>query len=122
MIPHAKKNILIFPLKTVSIFVPKYVLPKSFTTFFLLLLISFVKVFCSRCEKTPLNSFLLGLSGHVLDFFSLEVSAAFASVASCCLIDSALYGWSPTVVPWNFFRQNVLRDVASFYGTHTWHW
>ncbi len=73
-------------------------------------------------RKKPLKFLLLGLSGHVFDFFSLEVSAAFASVASCCLIDSALYGWRPTVVPWNFFRQNVLRDVASFYGTHTWHW
>ena len=73
-------------------------------------------------RKKPLKFLLLGLSGHVFDFFSLEVSAAFASVASCCLIDSALYGWRPTVVPWNFFRQNVLKDVASFYGTHTWHW
>lgn len=26
------------------------------------------------------------------------------------------------ITPWEFFKLNVLEDIGSFYGTHTWHW
>lgn len=36
-------------------------------------------------------------------------------------VDSYFHG-SLVVTPWEFFRFNVLHDVASFYGTHPWYW
>ncbi len=36
-------------------------------------------------------------------------------------VDSWMYG-GITCVPWNFFRVNVLSDVASHYGVHPFHW
>ncbi|XP_028164837.1 GPI mannosyltransferase 3 isoform X6 [Ostrinia furnacalis] len=36
-------------------------------------------------------------------------------------LDSYLHG-SVVVTPWEFFRFNVLHDIASFYGQHPWHW
>ncbi|KAJ2945135.1 hypothetical protein O0L34_g9196 [Tuta absoluta] len=36
-------------------------------------------------------------------------------------LDSYFHG-SLVVTPWEFFRANVLQDIASFYGTHPWHW
>ncbi|KAI5635229.1 alg9-like mannosyltransferase family domain-containing protein [Phthorimaea operculella] len=36
-------------------------------------------------------------------------------------LDSYFHG-SLIVTPWEFFRINVLQDIASFYGTHPWHW
>ncbi len=54
-------------------------------------------------------------------FFILPVSCALATMAAVVTIDSYFYG-TPTLVPWNFFIHNVVRDVASFYGVHTWHW
>ncbi|KAL0829598.1 hypothetical protein ABMA28_003106 [Loxostege sticticalis] len=36
-------------------------------------------------------------------------------------LDSYFHG-SLIVTPWEFFRFNVLHDIASFYGQHPWHW
>ncbi|XP_026724793.1 GPI mannosyltransferase 3 [Trichoplusia ni] len=36
-------------------------------------------------------------------------------------LDSYYYG-RLIVTPWEFFRFNILHDVASFYGQHPWHW
>lgn len=36
-------------------------------------------------------------------------------------LDSYYYG-RLIVTPWEFFRFNVLHDIASFYGQHPWHW
>ncbi|XP_049878711.1 GPI mannosyltransferase 3 [Pectinophora gossypiella] len=36
-------------------------------------------------------------------------------------LDSYFHG-SLIVTPWEFFRFNVLNDIASFYGQHPWHW
>ncbi|CAB3251140.1 unnamed protein product [Arctia plantaginis] len=36
-------------------------------------------------------------------------------------LDSYYYG-RLIVTPWEFFRFNVLHDIASFYGQHPWYW
>eukprot|EP00002_Diphylleia_rotans_P028189 TRINITY_DN5687_c0_g2_i2.p1 TRINITY_DN5687_c0_g2~~TRINITY_DN5687_c0_g2_i2.p1 ORF type:complete len:509 (-),score=52.26 TRINITY_DN5687_c0_g2_i2:138-1664(-) len=36
-------------------------------------------------------------------------------------IDSFYYGHF-TVTPWNFFKANLMGDIASYYGVHTFHW
>ncbi|XP_075981867.1 phosphatidylinositol glycan anchor biosynthesis class B [Anticarsia gemmatalis] len=36
-------------------------------------------------------------------------------------LDSYYYG-RLIITPWEFFRFNVLHDIASFYGQHPWHW
>ncbi|CAK1589256.1 unnamed protein product [Parnassius mnemosyne] len=36
-------------------------------------------------------------------------------------LDSYFYG-KLIITPWEFFKFNVLQDVASFYGTHPWYW
>ncbi|XP_068623014.1 GPI mannosyltransferase 3 isoform X2 [Battus philenor] len=36
-------------------------------------------------------------------------------------LDSYFYG-RLIITPWEFFKFNVLYDVASFYGTHPWYW
>lgn len=36
-------------------------------------------------------------------------------------LDSYFYG-RLIITPWEFFRFNVLNDIASFYGQHPWHW
>lgn len=40
---------------------------------------------------------------------------------SLVALDTYLYGRF-IVTPWEFFRFNVLYDIASFYGQHPWHW
>lgn len=39
----------------------------------------------------------------------------------CLAVDAAAYG-ELTLTPWNFFRVNILYDMASAYGVHPWHW
>jgi len=41
--------------------------------------------------------------------------------AAATAVDSLCYG-RLVVVPWNFFRFNVLSGGGSHYGTHPWHW
>ncbi|KAG6456284.1 hypothetical protein O3G_MSEX009646 [Manduca sexta] len=36
-------------------------------------------------------------------------------------LDSYHHG-SLIITPWEFFKFNVLNDIASFYGKHPWHW
>ncbi|KAJ0172779.1 hypothetical protein K1T71_011918 [Dendrolimus kikuchii] len=36
-------------------------------------------------------------------------------------LDTYLHG-SLVITPWEFFRFNILHDIASFYGQHPWHW
>ncbi|CAH2251708.1 GPI mannosyltransferase 3 [Pararge aegeria] len=36
-------------------------------------------------------------------------------------IDSYFYG-RPIITPWEFYNFNVIQDVSSFYGQHSWHW
>ncbi|XP_041969638.1 GPI mannosyltransferase 3 [Aricia agestis] len=36
-------------------------------------------------------------------------------------LDSFFYG-KLIITPWEFFKLNVLKDIASFYGKHPWHW
>ncbi|KAL4706419.1 hypothetical protein ACJJTC_010902 [Scirpophaga incertulas] len=40
---------------------------------------------------------------------------------SIVALDSYFHG-SLIVTPWEFFRFNILHDIASFYGQHPWHW
>lgn len=49
------------------------------------------------------------------------VLPAGAVLAAATLVDSALYGRA-TLVPLNFFVDNIVHSVAGFYGTHAWHW
>ncbi|XP_052749671.1 GPI mannosyltransferase 3 [Galleria mellonella] len=46
---------------------------------------------------------------------------ALISGGALVALDSYFYG-RLVVTPWEFFRFNVLYDVASFYGQHPWHW
>ena len=41
--------------------------------------------------------------------------------AAATALDSMCYG-RLELVPWNFFRFNVLAGGGSHYGTHVWHW
>ncbi|KAI8441124.1 hypothetical protein MSG28_009376 [Choristoneura fumiferana] len=43
------------------------------------------------------------------------------SAGALIALDSYFYG-RLIVTPWEFFRFNILHDVASFYGKHPWHW
>ncbi|XP_028028265.1 GPI mannosyltransferase 3 [Bombyx mandarina] len=36
-------------------------------------------------------------------------------------LDTYFYG-RVVITPWEFFKFNVLYDIASFYGKHPWHW
>ncbi|CAH2055918.1 unnamed protein product, partial [Iphiclides podalirius] len=36
-------------------------------------------------------------------------------------LDTYFYG-KLIITPWEFFKFNVLHDIASFYGTHPWYW
>ncbi|ESN96015.1 hypothetical protein HELRODRAFT_189070 [Helobdella robusta] len=55
---------------------------------------------------------------------SLVIRSVFVSLALQMLfsaIDSYMHG-SFTFVQYNFFKFNVLHNVADFYGVHSWHW
>ncbi|KAJ8720607.1 hypothetical protein PYW08_006072 [Mythimna loreyi] len=49
------------------------------------------------------------------------VPIALVAGGALVALDSYFYG-RLVVTPWEFFRFNVLHDVASFYGQHPWHW
>ncbi|XP_021197863.3 GPI mannosyltransferase 3 [Helicoverpa armigera] len=53
----------------------------------------------------------------VRTYLPIAVVAGGALVA----LDSYYYG-RLVITPWEFFRFNVLNDIASFYGQHPWHW
>lgn len=44
-----------------------------------------------------------------------------AVLGAATAVDSVLYGRA-TLVPLNFFLDNIVHSVAGFYGTHAWHW
>ncbi|KAI9151214.1 glycosylphosphatidylinositol anchor biosynthesis [Blastocladiella emersonii ATCC 22665] len=44
-------------------------------------------------------------------------TARWALIASC----ASWFNWF-SLPPWNFVRFNIGHDIASFYGTHPWHW
>ena len=60
-------------------------------------------------------------SGRVRVFFMEMVPAAVVVLAASTAVDSLMYG-NLEVVPWNFFRVNVLSGVAAHYGVHPFHW
>ncbi|XP_059061700.1 hemicentin-2-like [Achroia grisella] len=53
----------------------------------------------------------------------LRVYLPIASIVGGALValDSYFYG-RLILTPWEFFRFNILHDVASFYGQHSWYW
>lgn len=45
----------------------------------------------------------------------------FVTFAFCVGLDSWAYG-KFIITPWQFFEHNVINDIGSYYGVHSWHW
>ncbi|GBP77306.1 GPI mannosyltransferase 3 [Eumeta japonica] len=52
---------------------------------------------------------------------SLVPEDSLISATAYIALDSYFYG-RLVITPWEFFKFNILHDVASHYGTHPWYW
>ena len=65
--------------------------------------------------------FLFNYPMHRFKFILYVLSIGSIALFSSLLLDSLFYKeW--TFTAWNFVKMNIGSDIASFYGTHPWHW
>lgn len=88
--------------------------------------LAFISVFL-RPTSAPLWSVLAAYNLYTTNQGRLRLLArtyipiGLAVAGPLIALDSYCHG-SLVVTPWEFFRFNVLHDIASFYGQHPWHW
>lgn len=102
--------------------------PKNFSVRNFIASLSFAAM---ACILRPTNAIIWVIMG--LDLFmripakyrailiTLTLAVGLFACSSLYLIDTAFYG-QPTFTPYNFILFNLARDVATFYGSHPWHW
>lgn len=65
--------------------------------------------------------FLLNTNEKISFIFKKVLPIGFLALTWSICVDSWFYG-RLTIVQWNFVMFNVVKDMATLYGSHPWHW